>query len=293
MTISRNFALILIAATALVAGRAQPGGTELTFNPSYSWSSRGDLTRGGKAGEVSVQRFGFHASEGVALNAASTARVGLAFEQTNLDRAAGTALPGTLRSFVLDLGLTYIPAPQWSLLLMVRPGHNADTSVISRSTVNLPVLAIASFAASRDLVWSFGGRYDEFSDHPVIPYAGVHWQFAPAWAFDLAFPRTGFTWRASPEISLGAYASMQGGNYRITHDPRPTVIAGFSGPKAAYLDYREIRAGLGADFAVGPGSSIRLDAGVVTDRKFEYVDRAFRLDGNSAAFASVSIRVRF
>lgn len=293
MTPSHLFRSLLIAASVLTALRAQPGGTDLTFNPSYSWSSNGDLTRGGKVGEVSVQRFGFQASEGVSLNPDLNLRVGAMVEQTNLDRSAGTPLPGTLRSFVLDLGLTYTLKPEWSLMLSVRPGHNADTSVISRDTLDFPVMAIASYRASANLIWSFGGRYDEFSDHPLVPYAGVHWQFAPAWALDIAFPRTGFTWRATSDISLGAYASMQGGSYRVTHDPRPVGIALYPGLKDTYLEYREIRAGLGADFAVGPGSSVRVDAGVVTDRKFEYIDRAFRLDGNSAAFASVSIRVRF
>lgn len=288
-----RFRSVLALAAMAALAQAQPAGTDLVVSPSFSWSSRGDLTRGGRAGEVSVVRTGLHVSDGFPLAPSSVLRLGVLAEQTNLDRPAGTALPETLRSLALEVGLNHSLSREWSLLVSARPGLHADTTTLSGDTLNLPLMAIASYAASRDLIWSFGARYDRFSEHRFLPYAGFRWQFAPAWSFDLGYPRTGFTWRSSPQFSLGAYASMQGGSYRITRDPRPVAIALFPGLKDTYLDYREIRAGVGADIALGTNASLRADAGVVTDRKFEYVDRSFRLDGDTAGFVTLALRLRF
>jgi hypothetical protein len=293
MSIFRPLRPFLVVLAATAALRAQPGGNEMAVNASYSWSSRGDLTRGGKAGEVSVQRFGFQVSDGYTLTSTSNLRLGVMAEQTSLDRTAGTAIPEKLRSLALEVGLAHAPSRQWSLLLSVRPGVYADTNSLTGDILNIPVMAVASYVVSRDLIWSFGARYDGFADNPLLPYAGVHWQFDPAWSLDIAFPRTGLTWKASPEFSLGAYVSMQGGNYRITRDPRPVAIAVVPGLKDSYLDYHEIRAGIGGDFTFSTTASIRADAGVVTDRKFEYIDRSFRLDGGSAAFVAVALRLKF
>jgi hypothetical protein len=60
-----------------------------------------------------------------------------------------------------------------------------------------------------------------------------------------------------------------------------------------YLDYRELRVGVGGDFKLSETLSLSIDAGVMTDRRFEYYDRNYTLNGDPAAFVTLGISGRF
>lgn len=56
---------------------------------------------------------------------------------------------------------------------------------------------------------------------------------------------------------------------------------------------RELRVGIGVDWEFGPGLSLGLETGVVTDRKFDFHDRNYRLDTNGGPFAALSFKGAF
>jgi hypothetical protein len=82
--------------------------------------------------------------------------------------------------------------------VFLRPGFYGDFEEIAGDSFNVPVLALAQYGPRRELVWMFGLSVNAFSDHPVMPVAGVRWQFAQAWTFNLGFPQAGFVCRAIP-----------------------------------------------------------------------------------------------
>jgi hypothetical protein len=54
-----------------------------------------------------------------------------------------------------------------------------------------------------------------------------------------------------------------------------------------------VRVGGGLDYTLGPRFTLGVDAGVVTDRKFDYIDRAYRLDGDVGFYGAISLQSRF
>ena len=141
----------------------------------------------------------------------------------------------------------------------------------------------------------FGLNVNPFSDNPVLPIVGVRWQFTPGWLFNLGFPRSGFTCKYSEQFSLSAGVSFQGGSFRVGRDPRANPLLLPVGPSLAdtYLDYREIRAGLSLDYALTETMKLSFDFGAVTDRKFDWFDRNYRLDGDAGSYFGLSLKGSF
>ena len=288
--------LAILALTGTLA--AQPAST--TFRTSllesvsigYSYSSREDLSYGGRVGDVAVQRFDFSLSGRRPWNDTVSLVYGFAYADNQLDHSAGVSLPDNLRELSLNLGLTQKLSATWSWSAFVRPGFYGDFEDIDGDSFNAPLLAFAQYAPRRELVWIFGLSVNPFSDHPVMPVAGVRWQFAPEWTFNLGFPQAGFSYRANHQLTLRAGVSFQGGSFRITNNlgvPAP----GIDRLANTFLDYREVRAGLGADLKLAEKWSLALDAGVVTDRKFDYFDRNYSLNGAAGWYGTLFLRTSF
>jgi hypothetical protein len=50
---------------------------------------------------------------------------------------------------------------------------------------------------------------------------------------------------------------------------------------------------LGADVYLGRGFKLVADLGAVTDRKFDYFDRDYRIDGDAGIYATLGLQARF
>lgn len=295
--ISRSSLLALIfCATALVAS-AQTASTK--FRPSmlndwslgYSYSSPSELDRGGPAGEVAVHRMDLSFSGGRPLAKGTMLAYGLTFTTNELALSPGTPLPERLAELSLNLGYIRRFNPEWSLSVFARPGFYGDFTQIEDS-LNMPVLALANYKQSKELVWTFGLIIDPMGEYPVMPVAGFRWDFAPAWTFNLGFPQAGFIYKASPTTVWRAGLSFQGGSFRIS-DNLGVPAPGVDRLANTRLDYREMRFGLGADLTLPAGFILVLDAGYVADRKFDYYDRDYILNGEPAYYGAIALRASF
>jgi hypothetical protein len=292
-----TFRLLTLGLLTALTAAAQP--VAATFRASlldswvfgYGFSTHGDLARGGPVGEVAVQRVDLSMSGRRALQGGAQLAYGFNFSSNELDVTPGTPLPERLAELSLNLGYIRRLNPQWSLSLFARPGFYGDFTAISDS-FNLPMLAMANYTRSKDLVWTFGLNVNPQGDNPVLPVAGFRWQFAPAWTFNLGFPQAGFLYQPGPGATWRAGVGFQGGSFRIS-DNLGVPAPGVARLANTRLDYREVRVGLGADLTLSAGVVLTLDAGLVTDRQFDYFDRDYRLNGGSAAYASAALRARF
>ena len=79
----------------------------------------------------------------------------------------------------------------------------------------------------------------------------------------------------------------------LADDPR--ALAERLGPSLAdtWLEYREIRVGLAAEYAFGRALSVRAELGRVVDQRFEYIDRDVKLNGESPLYFGASVVGRF
>jgi hypothetical protein len=59
------------------------------------------------------------------------------------------------------------------------------------------------------------------------------------------------------------------------------------------LEYREFRLGGGFDYKLSTNLSAQVDAGAVVDRRFDYYNRSYTLDGKDAAYVSLGLTAKF
>jgi hypothetical protein len=263
-----------------------------SYSAGYSWSGESDLERGAALGGVSVHHVEGSFSGRAPVNEATTFTYGAAFSINEFEADAGLPLPDRLGELTFNLGITRRFSPQWSGSAFLRPGIYSDLEDFSSDAVNAPGLMMANFAQSADLVWTFGAAVNPFSDRILMPVAGVRWKFAPRWMFNLGFPRAGFTWEANERLSLRAGLGIQGGSYRVTEN-LGSPAAGVRRLANTYVQYREIRFGAGADWALSKTVSLVVEAGVMTDRRFEYYDRDYTLNGSAAPYLTLGVNGRF
>lgn len=263
-----------------------------SFATSYSYSGASDMERGPLVGEIDVHHTEASVSGRVPFNDTTMFLYGAAFSVNQLQADAALPLPDRLGELSLNLGVMQRFSRQLSVSAYLRPGFYSDLENFSSDAFNAPLLVMGSYASSADLVWIAGVSTNFFSDRVVMPIAGVRWKFAPDWTFNLGFPRAGFTWDLNKELSLRAGLSIQGGSYRITENlgvPAPGVARLAN----TYVQYREIRFGVGADFKLNAQLSLALETGVMTDRRFEYFDRNYTLNGDAAPYVTIGLSGRF
>lgn len=291
-----RFLPFLLASLAVLPAFAQPTATSssptVDASASYSYSSDEAFDRG-PAGSVAVHHVELDALAKRPLSATDSLTYGLSASLTRLDATAGAFLPERLQAVALHLSGSRRLSDTWTVTLTLRPGLYGDFEDIDSKSFNVPLLAAASYAKSRDVVWLFGLRVDAYAEHPVLPLAGVRWRFAPDWSLNLTYPRAGVQWRVNDALNLDASASFQGGTYRISENLGipPSLTTGRLAN--TFLDYREIRVGLGADFALAPHLWLRVDVGAFVDREFDYYDRGYKLETDTGTFATLALRSRF
>lgn len=293
-----QLASLAVGVLSAVTAFAQPSATMrpallASVSVETSYSSREDLARGAtRLGNLAVQHFGVSFSSRHQVNEASTLLYGVAYQTHELDASGPLPLPDRLAELSLNLGWQQRLSPQWSIAVFARPGLYSDFEQLDSDSLNLPVLALANYAVSRDLIWSFGLTANPFSDNPVIPIVGVRWNFAPQWTFNVGFPQSGFTWKPTEQLALRAGARFQGGSFRITENLGPPA-PGIARLANTFVDYREVRVGAGLDYELGDRFTLSFDLGVVTDRKFDYFDRNYRLDGDRGLYGALALKASF
>jgi hypothetical protein len=284
----------VFASTLLLAALALPGRSEGQISARYSRSAGNPLLLGpAPAGEVGVNAAFVDWRGSVAATEATKLNYGLSWSAYDFSRSGPMAVPETLREISLMLGATHRLGPQWLLIASLQPGLYGDLEDGKHEAFNVPAVFLATYLQSRELAWSFGLRADPFADKPLLPFVGVNWRFAPRWEFTLGFPRAGFGYELGPALKLGLGVTVQGGSFHIAADPRPVSIAVGPSLSDTYLDYREIRVGLSADYKFSDTLSLALEAGVITDQKFDYYERAYTLNGDAAAFFKIGVSGRF
>lgn len=258
----------------------------------YSFSSDESLNRQGPAGSVAVHHTEFNAGGRRTLSASDTLSFGLMAQSSELESSAGTWLPERLNAVAFSLGLSRRLSDRWSASFTVRPGLYGDFADIDAKTFNAPLLLGGTYASRRELVWLFGLRADVHAEHPVLPFVGVRWQFAPEWSVAIAFPRSGVQWRPNDNVTVDAGIRLQGGTFRITEQ-----IGGFVPGRGrlanTFVDYSEVRVGLGAETRLHRGLVLRAEAGAFVDREFDFFDRDYTLDGEGGVYGSLALRAEF
>ncbi|HLP08242.1 MAG TPA: hypothetical protein VK178_08750 [Opitutaceae bacterium] len=289
------FHAALLAACLPLGAAAQPAeraaGHE--FGARFSSSGAAALDGAEPGAEAGVATYQLSWRGRAALGAGTTALLGLEWSRHELDRIGATWLPENLKSLTAQLGVAHRFDARWRLLVNAAPRIAGADGDLRDARADLSVLALASYDANADLRWSIGLRYGARSDRKLLPIAGVVWCFAPEWELCLAWPESGVSYRATEALTLRSLASIFGGDYRFAHDPRPAGAR--SGPswRGGWLELREVRAGLAAEYAFAARYALRLESGYVVDRRFEFMQRGLELSADGALYGTLGLTARF
>ncbi len=285
--------LLLLGATVSESALPKDSreGSELSVR--YSQTGTSDLEAAGPAGSVAVDSFQLGVRAGTPLTDATRLLYGVDWTDHRLDLPGRRWLPERLQAVALPLGVAHRWDERWQLLATLQPRLASAGSILSSSSLDVPVMVLGNYTATPELAWTFGLRYGARSDIKVLPIAGVVWRFAPEWDFRLAWPDSGLSYRATPQLTLRAVATFHGGDYRLAEDPRAPADRNGASLDHAGLEYREVRVGLAAEYNVGRGVNLRAGFGQVVGQRFAYLDRGLRLKGETPAYFALGAVARF
>jgi hypothetical protein len=179
---------------------------------------------------------------------------------------------------------------------------------LSYYDIDVPGSISFTYAPSKEFTTAFGLRVNPQGDIPVMPFAGLRWQFADRWIFQMMgggprleylvmTPDSGLDSDSSLQKVLSVYVGlyMEGGTFRVARNfGRQHGIAKLDN---VWLSYREMRVGPGLSYAIRTltGVSLKLDiqAGYMFYRVLNYEDEE-KLDSESgAAYAGIGLMARF
>lgn len=289
-------ALLLLAAGLTASPlRAQPAppapGLGLSeLSAAYSFSTAGDIERNGKLGRVEVSHFEFETSFTLPAPETWIFSSALSWKRDEFELTGSVPLPAKLEeiglSFMAMKDLSHAIGPGWSATTMLSPSFASDDGDVSSDSLNVFAMAVIGKEVSPNFSWNAGVVGMNRGDMKVIPMLGLRWSFARDWELEFGFPRTGVSYKFSNALTLRSGVAMQGGTYYVKKAPA-------AGLGHTYLDYREIRIGLTAEYEFSPHLSVVIDGGLTLDRTFDYYDRGVKLDGKSATYGRFGLRYRF
>lgn len=244
------------------------------------------------AGQAAVTHFEFGINGRFSAGNAGMGLAGVGYKTYQIDASGPLLLPESLHEAFVTIGLATRFSSTWSAIALLKPGFYGDFEEIGGDSFNAPLLVLTTYASRPNLVWTFGLNVNAVSENPVLPALGVRWGFAPDWTFNLAFPRTDVTYQANESLAYSLGIRFEGGNYRVT-DNLGIPAAGVARLANTFVDFTEIRVGGGLSYAFSEAMKLQLEAGVMTDRKFDYFDRDYTYNGDAGTFVSVSFEGRF
>jgi hypothetical protein len=260
------------------------------FSAKYSFAFGSQAyTGGGNFGSISEQYNKVHyvispqVEEGILL------RIGAEWERFSFGVPSGTPLPNTLQSTALVIGTDITLSDQWFLRMEITPGIYSDFRDISFDDVNMPFVIGASYVVDQRLLWVLGLSINprRESPFPVLPGAGVRWQFADQWVLNFILPEPRLEYLATPGLTLFAGGEMKGGTFQVSDS---YVVPALNN---ATLDYTEYRLGGGLEWKVNPSISVEVQGGYVVDRDFKFHRNDVKIETDPAPYAQIGLKATF
>jgi Domain of unknown function (DUF6268) len=219
-------------------------------------------------------------------------RFGAEWERFAFGFPHNAALPRTLQSASLVLGLDTQLSDSILIRIEATPGVY-DTGFDHLSDdFNMPFVVGGTYIYTPNVQFILGVGVDIERKYPVIPAAGLRWQFARQWVANavLPTPRLEYQWNRDLTLYLGA--DVKETNYRVDdhfgdRQKRPEL-------NHAVLTYSEVRTGTGLDWKIAPSVTLTAEAGYQPYRSFDFfrTDIRFHQSG-SAPYGMVSLHGAF
>lgn len=218
-------------------------------------------------------------------------RLGLEWERFSFGFPPLTALPNTLQSTNLVIGLDTQFSDSILARLELDPGVYG-TNNLDLDTLNVPILIGGTYIYRPDLQFVLGISMDFERKYPVLPGAGVRWKFHRQWVLNAVLPKPRIEFNAYKDLQLYVGANVKETNFRM--DDRFGSSHGIPRLNNAVLTYSEVRTGIGFDWKLSPVVTLTAEAGYEPYRTFDFyrADVRYSEDG-SAPYGMISLHGAF
>lgn len=291
---------LLLPAGNLLAQFAGPG---QVFSAEVSHSGEAEVGRLGASTETAATYSKLSYSFAAPLSQDSLWSLGLGWKDIRFSMEEPNPLATELQELELTLGGSHRLDRQWTLFGRAGAGWANAGASLGSGGFRPTALAGASYAASQELQWTFGLSYDPFSRYQVLPLLGFNWRFSPGWSASLGLPQTGLGYAWSDSLQLKALFSVEGGSFHVERTADYAVIQAVlpdgsiplpaNGMKDTELDYRELRAGLAAEWSPFKGLSLSVEGGLMLNRKWSFHEHDLNYSGKGTAYGRLALRHRF
>jgi hypothetical protein len=219
-------------------------------------------------------------------------RLGVAFDRFGFGGQGLDPIPEVLQQTALTVGFDVELSDKWVMRFEAAPGIYSDLEDISFKDFNVPVILGFSYIVDANLQWVFGVSADFRRDFPVMPGAGVRWQFADQWTLNFIFPRPRLEYQIDPSLMLYVGGEVKGGTYAVGEKEGTRV--GQPNLNNEIVEYTEARLGGGIEYKVHPAVAIHAEGGAVVYRNFSYEDDDLSIHASEPApYFSVGVKASF
>ncbi len=200
-------------------------------------------------------------------------------------------LPNTLQSVSAVLGFDYSIGDHWLIRLEAQPGIYGDFYSTGSQNFNVPVILGGSYLVNENLQMVLGVSIDPWRKIPVLPGAGVRWQFDPKWCLDFILPQPRLEYEVTKDLHTYIGAEIQTGTYRVG----PTFGNQFGQPgmNGAIIEYTEGRAGGGLSWKFTPGFNLEAEGGMMLERSFDYSRAGDRVGSDPAPYCQIAFKASY
>ena len=261
---------------------------------SYSYVGDADL-HSGLGGNLGEQTTLFGYGLMVPLNDQLSLHFGLNYNRLDFGQPSGSPLTYNLQTLSASIGANYKISDQWSVFGGVAPRMSLidGWGQIESQDFQVGGMVGANYDFNKDLKLSFGLAVNPGTTGlPVMPIVGVRWGFAKLWTLNFGFPRTSIDYQILPNLRISPIElGFEGGSFHTSKNYGDSV--GMSQLNDRKLDYREVRVGTGADYAVTKNINVNLTAGAVVYREFDFNDASFSPTVDPAPYVQLGVKLGF
>ena len=181
----------------------------------------------------------------------------------------GEQLPNTLQSINSIVGLDTKFSDSILVRFEAQPGfYGTAFEHLDGDQFNVPFVLGGTYIYSPDLQLVLGVGVNFQSRYPVLPGGGIRWKLAPNWVLNAVLPTPRLEYEASRNLTLFAGADIKANTFRT--DDRFGDSHGDTGLNSAWLNYEEVRAGVGAEWKISSTLSLTIEGGYVPYREFDF-----------------------
>ena len=260
--------MLAILAPGMV--RAQDSaGHKISLESDFRFALVGnsDVRERSETGNLSAYNLGTRDVLSMQVHEGFLVRFGLEYQRYHFGVPDSLQLPSKLQGASLVIGTDLQLGDAWIMRLEVQPGFYGGTRMRS-GNFNAPIVFGASYFVNSDLQLVAGLSVDVERKYPVLPGIGFRYKCNADWVLDMILPTPRIEYTLNKSVLLYVGGDIENGTYRVDSDFGKTHDV----PKLndAWLEYTQIRVGVGASWKIHPDITLEFEAGIVPVQEFDF-----------------------